>query len=186
MKFMQSRNGSLAIILLCMAASAFALSRDFFTLGMRPEDTMVAIQSFDGYAVMPWQSAALSVSLCCVCIAWLSKSSLRKWVLAIAIIAFVGIFASTLTVLLSENTFALRDEIERATGIASNHGLNGIELTINIGAYLVLATTGCASLALAYALSKIGSWAVSTNSKRHGGPPVDQTRDTIGLWDSQR
>lgn len=164
---------------------AISFSVDLISLKMTPNDATVTIQSFDGFTSYPWVSALLLVQSASLLTSFFVSKKTQLLVISFGWLSALLLLVFFVLVISFKDTSALTSQIESATGIAVNHGLDGVEVTIENGAWLALAATSLALGYLTLATLNQNKWQTKSGvvTKSLTKKPAS---DSISLWDSQR
>ena len=161
---------------------------NWFAISMSPDQKTVQIQAFDGYTTYPALTAGLSVALIAFVTSFMIARRALFVVLLIAAVAAIATASLTAIAVASKNIAALRDQIERATGIAATHGLSGVEVSVQQSAWVGVACLAATSLVFVVGALSSRTWASKKlgNAATRPGEARAARPDAIGLWDSQR
>lgn len=173
--------GLLALLLI----GSFALSsQTWYLVSMSPNDESVTLKSFDGYATYAWIAPLLLVCLAAMATSAITSAATRL------VSLWVGALSSLTLTLLSGVSISRQDlrgvaqELETATGIAANHGINGVEIATQPLGLVSFGVFGFLFLFFGLAIFACSHWQAKVAKPiRQGGR---KPKDSIALWDEQR
>ena len=162
-------------------------SQVWFKVTMNPSGDLVELKAFDGLTTYNFISPALMVLAAALLAASFVGSLTRKIVgfLALAVSTLVGIL--TAVSIANRDISQLRSEIESLTGIATQHGLDNVQIELEVWPWVSVACFAATTALLIVFLATESRWPkrvakISISEAK----PASEPEDAIGIWDSQR
>jgi hypothetical protein len=182
---LKDKRKALSATALLLVLSWFGPGQTWFEVSMSPNDESVLLKSFDGYTAFAFISPLLLVSSAGFGMAMLSKKRSRTIALFIASVAQLSLAILALVKFASQDLSGVAKQIESATGIAANHGLDGVATNAQAAGFFAVAFLFLGGLALLANAISSRDWADTpkkTDQRLKGSKP----KDSISLWDQQR
>lgn len=164
------------------------LSQEWFTLEMTPNEETVKLASFDGTSAYSTLSPLLMLNFAAILVVSFVGSLARKFVAVT--IAIVNSFSLVWTAVRvqQQDISGLAKEVEQMTGIAAAHGVDDLVVTSLWASIAFLASLALSTAVVGLILVTERNWPKrSTKTERTSAVKrVEEPKDAIGIWDSQR
>lgn len=183
---MLSKGRAFGLWAIGLVLTVIAVNQVWFTLEMQPEDTTVVIQSFSGANTYGYISPTLLLLASQSAFFFFVGPRSRLWIGALSILTTLGFAIALLLEIIQQDISSLASAVESATGIAAQHGIEGVTVVTEIGGYLALATLALTSAIQFLALRASRTWPVKVARTERKLVAEREPEDTISLWDSQR
>lgn len=177
---------SFAAWLVGILLAVIASGQTWFTLEMKPADTVVTIQSFDGFTTFGYISPVLMLAACQGLIFFFSGPVARSWIGWASVLTSALLTVALAFDVLSQNIANLGPAIENATGIAATHGIDGVTVVTEIGGYLAILSLALLVAVQATATVTSRTWPARKARTERAVVKEGAATDTISMWDSQR
>lgn len=164
------------------------VSQDWFTLEMTPNGETVKLASFDGVSAYSTLSPLLMLNFAAILVVSLVGSLARKFVaLTIAIVNITSLVWTAIRVQ-QQDISGLAKQVEQMTGIAAAHGVDDLVVTslwASIG-FLVALSLSTAAVGLIIFTERSWPKRSAKTERTSATKRVEEPKDAIGIWDSQR
>jgi hypothetical protein len=163
-------------------------SQDWYTLEMAPNGEAVKLASFDGVSAYGNLSPLLMLNFAAILVVSFVGSLARKFVTVIIALANLATAIWLGIRVQQQDISGLAKQVEQMTGIAAAHGVEDLtvaSLWASSGFLVVLAFT---TVLVSVILFTEKSWPkrpVKTE-RSNLSKKVEEPKDAIGIWDSQR
>jgi hypothetical protein len=165
---------------------SIACSQTWFTLAMTPNGETVELKSFDGFTTYAFISPFLVLSGAAAFTFLFLPGVARLVIGSIASLFTAALLALVTLGVANSDISALSSEIEAATGIATAHGLNQIETTVNSSASLAVGAIALLLIIQVGVTFASKSWPARLARTELPRTVTSDENDTISIWDSQR
>ena len=183
-----SKSRALTLWAALVILSYIFVSQDWFTLEMTPNGETVKLASFDGVSAYSTLSPLLMLNFAAILVVSFVGSLARKFVaLTIALVNISSLVWTALRVQ-QQDISGLAKQVEQMTGIAAAHGVDDVVVTSLWASIAFLITLALSTGAVGLILFKEHRWPKrSAKTERRGAAGrVEEPKDAIGIWDSQR
>lgn len=164
------------------------VSQDWFTLEMTPNGETVKLASFDGVSAYSTLSPLLMLNFAAILVVSFVGSLARKFVaLTIAIVNITSLVWTAIRVQ-QQDISGLAKQVEQMTGIAAAHGVDDLVVTslwASIG-FLVALSLSTAAVGLIIFTERSWPKRSAKTERTSTTKRVEEPKDAIGIWDSQR
>ena len=164
------------------------VSQDWFTLEMTPNGETVKLASFDGVSAYSTLSPLLMLNFAAILVVSFVGSLARKFVaLTIAIVNITSLVWTAIRVQ-QQDISGLAKQVEQMTGIAAAHGVDDLVVTslwASIG-FLVALSLSTAAVGLIIFTERSWPKRSAKTERTSATKRVEEPKDAIGIWDSQR
>jgi uncharacterized membrane protein (TIGR02234 family) len=183
------KKGRLLTLWIAFAGFAYvSASQDWFTLSMNPNGDKVVLSNYDGLTTYPNLSALLMLNFAALLAVAFVGTWARKIITALVSALNVVTLVWVFTRIQVQDVSALAKQVEQLTGIAAVHGIKNITTATQNSPYLFLG--GLALLIATQVLVLLGEskWPKreSKTELPKAANKVEEPKDAIGIWDSQR
>lgn len=164
------------------------VSQDWFTLEMTPNGETVKLASFDGVSAYSTLSPLLMLNFAAILVVSFVGSMARKFVaLTIAIVNIASLVWTAIRVQ-KQDISGLAKQVEQMTGIAAAHGVDDLAVTSLWASIAFLVALALCTAAVGLIIFTESSWPKrSAKTERSSAAKrVEEPKDSIGIWDSQR
>lgn len=164
---------------------SIACSQNWYTLAMTPNGETVELKSFDGFTTYAFISPFLVLSGAAA-FTFLFLPRVARLVIG----SITSLFTAALLALVAlgvakSDISALSSEIEAATGVATAHGLNQIETSVNSITSLAIGAIALLLIIQVSVTFASKNWPARQARTELTTSAIDEN-DTISIWDSQR
>lgn len=183
-----TKSRTLGLWAIALLASYIAAAQPWFSLEMAPNGSPVELGRYDGFTAYGFLSPILLV-----CVAALFASAFlgtigRKVAGGISILATALSAVLLAPRVIGADVSGLAPQIEKLTGIAATHGIDGLTVLTLSWAWMTLACLGLLLAVEVLFLLTERKWPkkLAKSDRYQTGQTAKDDNDTIGLWDSQR
>lgn len=163
-------------------------SQDWFTLEMAPNGETVKLASFDGVSSYSSLSPLLMLNFAAILVVSFVGSLARKFVsFTIALVNASSLVWLAIR-LQQQDISGLSKQVEQMTGIAAAHGVDDLVVTTLWAPIAFLIVLTLSTVAVCLVLFTSGSWPkrMAKTYRTVARKKVEEPKDAIGIWDSQR
>jgi hypothetical protein len=171
-----------ALLLLLQVLALFLLTQTWYQINMTVEGTVTSLGEFDAVAtyaiVMPLSLLNATTTLVAFLVTRTGKRFLFGLSSIFGLIAacWVGLQIAT------KNVSGLDSQLDRLTGIAKTHGVEGLQVSVTPTPWIWVAVTALSLLTSGFLALTRASWNSPRNNNRNANIPDS----SIDLWEQQR
>lgn len=183
-----SKSRALTLWAALVILSYIFVSQDWFTLEMTPNGETVKLASFDGVSAYSTLSPLLMLNFAAILVVSFVGSLARKFVaLTIALINISSLVWTAIRVQ-QQDVSGLAKQVEQMTGIAAAHGVEDLVVTSLWASIAFLIALALCTAAVGLILFTERSWPKRSakTERTSAAKRVEEPKDAIGIWDSQR
>lgn len=180
------KSSSLGLWFIALGFATIAASQTWFQLSMSPNGDAVTISEFDGFTTYSFISAVLLASLAAVFVISFVGTLARKIISILALVLSGAGLALLISRVATSDISGLSSQIEKATGIAANHGIKNVDVVTTIWSQLGIASFVLLSVATLLVLLTERNWPARVAKIERQQSKAKAPTDNISLWDSQR
>ncbi|WP_296631684.1 Trp biosynthesis-associated membrane protein [Rhodoluna sp.] len=180
------KTSALGLWFIALGAATIAASQTWFQLSMSPNGDAVTISEFDGFTSYSFISAVLLASLAAAFVISFVGTLARKIIASFALLLSVAGLALLISRVSTSDISGLSVQIEKATGIAANHGIKNVDVVTTFWAQVGIAGFVLLVLATAIVLLTERHWPARVAKIERRQSVAKAPTDSISLWDSQR
>lgn len=183
-----SKSRALTLWAALVILSYIFVSQDWFTLEMTPNGETVKLASFDGVSAYSTLSPLLMLNFAAILVVSFVGSLARKFVgLTIALVNISSLVWTALRVQ-QQDISGLAKQVEQMTGIAAAHGVDDVVVTSLWASIAFLVALALSTAAVGLILFTERSWPKRSakTERTSAAKRVEEPKDAIGIWDSQR
>lgn len=183
-----SKSRALALWAALVILSYIFVSQDWFTLEMTPNGETVKLASFDGVSAFSTLSPLLMLNFAAILVVSFVGSLARKFVaLTIALINISSLVWTAIRVQ-QQDISGLAKQVEQMTGIAAAHGVDDLVVTSLWASIAFLVALALSTAVVGLILFTERSWPKRSakTERTSAAKRLEEPKDAIGIWDSQR
>lgn len=163
-------------------------SQDWYTLEMAPNGETVKLASFDGISSYSALSPLLMLNFAAILVVSFVGSFARKFVAVTIAVVNISSFVWLAIRVQQQDISGLAKQVEQMTGIAAAHGVDDLAVATLWASIAFLVALALSTAAVGLILFTERSWPKRSakTERTTAAKRVEEPKDAIGIWDSQR